>query len=153
MVAEDVIRFGRYALKARETPGHTSGCVTYVTLDLQMAFTGDALLIRSCGRTDFQEGSAHTLRQSMMQQQFTLPDDCAVLPRHDYKGRTASTISREKRFNPRLGTGKTEAVFVAIISELKLAHPRRMDVAVPANLQCGNLKPPAVDGTGLPPVR
>ena len=76
-----------------------------------------------------------------------------MFPGHDYKGRTASTIAEEKRFNPRLGTGKTEAEFVAIMSELKLAHPRRMDVAVPANLQCGNLKPPAVDGTGLPPVR
>jgi hypothetical protein len=114
---------------------------------------GDALLIRSFGRTDFQEGSAHTLYQSVMQQLFTLPDDCAVFPGHDYKGRTASTIAEEKRFNPRLGTGKTEAEFVAIMSELKLAHPRRMDVAVPANLQCGNLKPPAVDGTGLPPSR
>ena len=149
----DVIRFGRCALQVRETPGHTSGCVTYVTSDLRMAFTGDALLIRSCGRTDFQEGSAHTLYQSVMQQLFTLPDDCAVFPGHDYKGRTASTIAEEKRFNPRLGAGKTEAEFVVIMGELKLAHPRRMDVAVPANLQCGNLKPPAVDGTDLPPSR
>ena len=93
-----MIRFGRYALQVRQTPGHSSGCVTYVTLDLQMASTGDALLIRSCGRTDFQEGSAHTLYQSVMQQLFTLPDDCAVFPGHDYKGRTASTIAEEKPF-------------------------------------------------------
>jgi glyoxylase-like metal-dependent hydrolase (beta-lactamase superfamily II)/rhodanese-related sulfurtransferase len=143
----DILRFGSYGLTVRETPGHTNGCVSYVTLDQKMAFTGDALLIRGCGRTDFQQGSAARLFHSVRSQLFSLPDDCLVYPGHDYKGRTCSTIAEEKRHNPRLGLHKSEAEFVAIMADLKLAYPKRIDVALPTNLQCGLATPAPVDGS------
>jgi len=133
----DVLHFGRYGLEVRETPGHTDGCLTYVTLDHAMAFTGDALLIRGTGRTDFQQGNPRRLYRSVHQAIFTLPDDCVIYPAHDYHGRTKTTVGEEKALNPRLGSGKTEDEFVAIMSELALPRPRLMDIAVPANLQCG----------------
>jgi sulfur dioxygenase len=138
----DLIRFGRYGLEVRETPGHTNGCVTYVTLDQRMAFTGDALLVRGCGRTDFQEGDARTLYRSVTEKLFTLPDGCTVYPAHDYKGRTATSVAEEKEHNPRLGAQKTADEFVGIMSQLKLARPKHMDEAVPANLACGQRPAP-----------
>ena len=131
------VRCGLYKLEARHTPGHTGGCVTYVLEDQSMAFTGDALLIRGCGRTDFQQGDAATLYRSVHERIFTLPDTTALWVAHDYNGRTATTVDEEKRLNPRLGGGKTLAEFVAIMAELKLSNPAQMDVAVPANLKCG----------------
>jgi sulfur dioxygenase len=136
----DVVRFGKYGVEARETPGHTNGCLSYVTLDQKMVFTGDALLIRGTGRTDFQQGDPHALYRGVMDQIFTLPDETLVYPGHDYKGRTVSTVGEEKKFNPRLGGGKTEAEFVEIMKQLVLAKPARIDVAVPANLW-GGLSP------------
>jgi sulfur dioxygenase len=136
----DVIRFGRHTLTVLATPGHTNGCVTYVTADRTMAFTGDALLIRGCGRTDMQQGDARTLYRSVHGKIFTLPDHCAVYPAHDYAGRTRSTVGEEKASNPRLGGGKTEAEFVVIMQNLDLAYPRKIDVAVPANARCGRLE-------------
>lgn len=133
----DRLRFGRHELEVRETPGHTSGCVTYVTGDRSMAFTGDALLIRGSGRTDFQEGDARTLYRSVHEKIFSLPGSCAIYPGHDYKGRTASSVGEEKEHNPRLGGGRSEAEFVEIMSELALAYPKKIDVALPANLHCG----------------
>lgn len=133
----DMIRFGEHALEARETPGHTAGCMTYVTADQKMAFTGDTLLIRGCGRTDFQQGDARTLYRSVHAQIFSLPDDTLVYPAHDYRGRTVSSIAEEKAYNRRLGGGKTEEEFVAIMAELKLAKPKNIDEALPANLRCG----------------
>ncbi len=133
----DRIPFGRHHLEVRETPGHTDGCLTYVTEDHAMAFTGDALLIRGSGRTDFQQGSASTLYRSVHEKVFTLPDACLVYPGHDYKGRTVSSVGEEKRHNPRLGGGRTEAEFVDIMSKLQLAYPKKIDVALPANLYCG----------------
>jgi glyoxylase-like metal-dependent hydrolase (beta-lactamase superfamily II) len=130
----DAVAFGRHRLDVRATPGHTAGCVTYVTAEKDRAFTGDALLIRGCGRTDFQEGDAPTLYRSIHREVFTLPDDCALYPAHDYQGRTVTTVAEEKRFNPRLGGDRTEAEFVAIMAGLHLAKPARIDVAVPANL-------------------
>ena len=141
----DAVRFGLQAIEVRSTPGHTSGCVTYVTADRDMAFTGDALFIRGCGRTDFQQGSARTLYRSIRDKIFSLPDDTLVYPGHDYRGRTVSTISEEKAFNPRLGGGKSEDEFAAIMDGLKLAYPRKIDVALPANLKCG-----LTDDTQLP---
>ena len=135
----DVIRFGKHALEVRSTPGHTDGCVTYVTPDRTMAFTGDALLIRGCGRTDFQQGNPRTLYRSVHDKIFTLPDACAIYPGHDYKGRTCSTVAEEKALNPRLGGGKTEDEFVAIMQDLHLAYPRKIDIAVRANTRCGRL--------------
>ncbi|HEX2875888.1 MAG TPA: universal stress protein [Polyangiaceae bacterium] len=133
----DRLRFGRYELEARETPGHTSGCVTYVLGDRSMAFTGDALLIRGSGRTDFQQGDAGTLYRSVHDQIFSLPDSTLLYPGHDYKGRTVTSVGEEKRLNPRLGGGKTAHQFAEIMSQLQLAYPKKIDVALPANLQLG----------------
>lgn len=145
----DRIQFGRFTLEVRETPGHTNGCVTYVLGDHSMAFTGDALLVRGTGRTDFQQGDASTLYRSVHDRIFTLPDHCVLYPAHDYKGRTSTTVGEEKQHNPRLGDGKSQADFVRIMSELKLAYPKKMDVAVPANLHCG--VPFGINQTGEPP--
>jgi sulfur dioxygenase len=133
----DRVAFGRYELEARETPGHTSGCVTYVLGDRSMAFTGDALLIRGSGRTDFQQGDATTLYRSVHEKIFSLPSTCLLYPGHDYKGRTVTSVEEEARLNPRLGGGRTVAEFVEIMSKLQLAYPKKIDVAVPANLHLG----------------
>lgn len=133
----DAIRFGLQALEVRATPGHTRGCVTYVTANREMAFSGDTLLIRGCGRTDFQSGDAQMLFRSVRDKIFSLPDDTLLYPAHDYKGRTASSVREEKLYNPRLGGGKTEEQFVAIMRDLKLAYPKKIDVALPANERLG----------------
>jgi len=133
----DVVRFGRYGLTVRETPGHTSGCVTYVLDDETMAFTGDAILIRGCGRTDFQQGDARTLYRSIHDKVFSLPDSTLIFPAHDYKGRTATSVGEEKQHNPRLGGDRSEAEFVAIMGGLGLPYPKQIDVALPRNVQCG----------------
>jgi len=133
----DKIHFGGRYLETRATPGHTAGCVSYVTDDGKMVFTGDALLIQGCGRTDFQGGSASTLYDSVHSQLFTLSDDCIVYPAHDYKGRFSSTIGDEKKTNPRLGGGKTKEEFTEIMDNLGLSYPKMIDVAVPANMRCG----------------
>lgn len=133
----DVIEMGEVALEVRATPGHTAGCVTYVTADHTMAFTGDALMIRGCGRTDFQQGDAVRLYRSVHEKIFTLPDDCRVYPGHDYRGQLVSTVGEEKQFNPRLGRGRTVSEFVAIMQALDLPKPKRIDEAVPANQRCG----------------
>ncbi|MCX5742767.1 MAG: MBL fold metallo-hydrolase [Proteobacteria bacterium] len=135
--AGDVVRFGRHGVEVRETPGHTPGCLTFVTLDHAMAFTGDALLIRGCGRTDFQQGSAATLYRSIHDAIFTLPASTLVYPGHDYRGRTVTTVDEERRCNPRLGGNKSPEEFVAIMSNLNLADPKQIDRAVPRNQQCG----------------
>ena len=134
---DDAIRFGRYMLTARRTPGHTNTCVTYVLGEQGMAFTGDTLMVRGCGRTDFQAGDARALYRSVHAQIFSLPDDTLLYPGHDYKGRTVTTVGEERAFNPRLGGGRTEDQFVAIMAELKLGYPKKMHVAVPANMACG----------------
>ena len=117
------------------TPGHTNTCNTYYFEG--MAFTGDALLIRGCGRTDFQQGSSEKLFDSVHEKIFKFPNETIVYPGHDYNGQTASTIALEKKFNPRLGMAQTKDSFVKIMSELKLAHPKKIDEAVPANMTCG----------------
>jgi rhodanese-related sulfurtransferase len=143
-------------LQVRETPGHTEGCLTYVCDDPLMAFTGDALLIRSCGRTDFQHGSASELYRSVSEQIFSLPDETLVYPAHDYKGRTVTSVREETRLNPRLGAGKSEREFVHIMHELRLPYPRKIDLALPANLRCGVPQPEAHQAvpidTGWAPV-
>ncbi|XP_026226799.1 persulfide dioxygenase ETHE1, mitochondrial-like isoform X5 [Anabas testudineus] len=131
----DKIKFGKQYLTVRETPGHTDGCVTLVLADQSMAFTGDALLIRGCGRTDFQQGCAEKLYQSIHEKIFTLPDMCLIYPAHDYLGRTASTVGEERKFNPRLTKNLEE--FVNIMNNLNLPKPKKIDISVPANLVCG----------------
>jgi sulfur dioxygenase len=142
----DRVTFGRHALEVRETPGHTSGCLSFVTDDHAAVFTGDALLIRACGRTDFQQGDARVLYRSVREKIFTLPDGTRVFPGHDYKGRTESTVGEEKRWNPRLGEARSEDEFVQIMSELKLAYPKKIDTALPANLLCGMPREATVSG-------
>ncbi|KAG6591786.1 Persulfide dioxygenase ETHE1-like, mitochondrial, partial [Cucurbita argyrosperma subsp. sororia] len=137
----DRIPFGDLFLEVRATPGHTSGCVTYVTGDEpdqphpRMAFTGDALLIRGCGRTDFQGGSSKQLYESVHSQIFTLPKDTLIYPAHDYKGFNVSTVGEEIVYNPRLTKDLEE--FKKIMENLNLPYPKMMDIAVPANLVCG----------------
>lgn len=135
----DEVTFGNRSLEARPTPGHTDGCMSYVLDDKSMVFTGDALLIRGAGRTDFQQGNAHTLYRSITSQLFTLPDDCVVYPAHDYRGLTASSIAEEKRFNPRIGGDRNESDFAGYMQNLGLAHPKKIDEAVPANKLCGRI--------------
>jgi len=131
----DALQFGARKIYAVATPGHTAGCTSFVLDDLSKVFTGDALLIRGCGRTDFQGGSAHTLFHSVHSQLFTLPNNCHVYPAHDYKGISHSTVGEERRLNPRLT--KTETEFVRIMDGLNLPPPKKIDEAVPANLVCG----------------
>jgi sulfur dioxygenase len=139
----DLIAFGMRTLEARATPGHTQGCIAYVRDDCLMAFTGDALLIRGCGRTDFQGGDARTLYRSIHGKLLSLPGATLIYPGHDYHGRTVTTVDEELRWNPRLGGGRSEAEFVAIMAGLALAHPRFMDVALPRNTRCGSPLAPA----------
>ena len=129
--------FGSRYVTARSTPGHTGGCTSFVLDDESMVFTGDTLLIRGCGRTDFQDGSSETLYDSVHNQIFSLPDACRVCPAHDYQGRTESSVGEEKALNPRLGGGKTKAEFVQIMADLKLSNPKMLDIAVPKNMNCG----------------
>jgi len=139
----DALRFGSQSLEVRSTPGHTNGCVTYVHHEQGMAFTGDALLIRGCGRTDFQQGDPAALYQSVREKIFVLPDATRLYPGHDYKGRTLTTVVEEKRFNPRLGDPKSLEQFVDIMARLHLAQPQRIDEAVPANMASGVTEPEA----------
>ncbi|XP_054262458.1 persulfide dioxygenase ETHE1, mitochondrial-like [Macrosteles quadrilineatus] len=132
---EDVIQFGCHSLSVRSTPGHTNGCVSYVSEKQGLVFTGDAVLVRGCGRTDFQEGDAETLYNSVHTQIFTLPDNFKIFPAHDYKGFTYSTVLEEKTYNPRLTKSKAE--FIKLMNNLNLPYPRKIDVAVPANKKCG----------------
>jgi glyoxylase-like metal-dependent hydrolase (beta-lactamase superfamily II)/rhodanese-related sulfurtransferase len=137
LLSGEKIAFGQRQLECRATPGHTNGCMTYVLDDRSMAFTGDAVLIRGCGRTDFQQGNAHTLFRSVREQVFSLPDGCLIYPAHDYRGLTASSVGEEKKYNPRLAESVGEGDFAGYMDNLGLAHPKQMDIAVPANLKCG----------------
>jgi sulfur dioxygenase len=139
------VSFGRRSLEVRATPGHTGGCLSYVLDDLSMVFTGDALMIRGCGRTDFQQGDARRLFRSVRDRIFPLPDHCLIYPAHDYRGLTSSSVAEERMYNPRLADSIGEGDFVGYMTNLGLAHPKLMDVAVPANLRCGK---PEKEDTG-----
>ena len=116
------------------TPGHTDDSYSYLLGD--RVFTGDTLLIRGTGRTDFQNGDARAQYDSIFNKLLRLPDEMLVFPAHDYKGDTVSTIGEEKRFNPRLQV-KSIDEYVDVMSKLKLANPKMMDVAIPANMKVG----------------
>ncbi|PJZ70957.1 Zn-dependent hydrolase [Leptospira perolatii] len=126
---------GNKAITAIATPGHTNACMSF--LFESMVFTGDSLLIRGTGRTDFQEGSSAILYESITEKLFRLPDDTQVYPAHDYQGFTTSTIALEKELNPRIGGNRSKEDFRKIMKELQLATPKKMHLAVPANLGCG----------------
>ena len=127
-----------FQLVARYTPGHTDDSYSFVMHD--RVFTGDTLLIRGTGRTDFQNGDPEAQYASIFGVLLQLPDETLVYPAHDYKGWTVSTIGEERAYNPRLQVGSREA-YVALMNSLKLPSPRLMDVAVPANRKCGMIVP------------
>lgn len=133
----DIVEYGHRALDVRATPGHTAGCLTYVDHDAGLVFTGDALLIRGAGRTDFQAGSASTLFHSIRDQILSLPDDFTLYPAHDYRGRTASSVGEERAHNPRIGGQAREEDFVGYMNNLGLPHPKKIAEALPANLRVG----------------
>ncbi len=133
----DRIRFGTRHLEVRSTPGHTDGCLSFVLDDHAMAFTGDALLVRGCGRCDFQQGNAHTLWRSITEQILSLPEACQLYPAHDYTGRTVTSVAEEKAFNVRLGGAATERDFVGHMEAMKLPHPHKIAEALPGNLRSG----------------
>ena len=144
----ETIAFGSRSLTVRETPGHTAGCITLVLDDQSCAFTGDCLLVRGCGRTDFQGGDARALYRSIHGQIFSLPDGCLLYPGHDYRGNTVTSVAEERVFNPRLGGDLSEGDFVGYMANLGLAHPKQLDIAVPANRLCGyTQEPKAGDGS------
>ncbi len=134
----DRVKFGDRYVETRATPGHTHGCVTYVLDDESMAFTGDCLLIRGSGRTDFQQGDPRAMYRSVRSQILTLPPTCLLYPAHDYTGLTVTSVAEERRFNPRLGGEIGEADFVGYMNNLGLPHPKLMEIAIPANLKCGH---------------
>ena len=133
----DTLELGALRIEVLGTPGHTDDGLSYRIGD--NVFTGDTLLIRGCGRADFQNGDASALYDSLVGTLFVLPDHTVVWPGHDYKGMTSSTIGEEKRHNPRVA-GRTRAEFVAIMNGLGLPPPRKLDVAVPANRACGRVE-------------
>lgn len=134
------VQVGRLEFQPLFTPGHTSTHHAYRVSrpGVERVFTGDALLIDGCGRTDFQSGDSRALYRSIHEKVFSLPDDTLVYPAHDYQHRHVSTVAQERERNPRLGAGKTLEEFVDIMANLKLAYPKKIDIAVPANLQCGD---------------
>lgn len=133
------LSMGSIQLQPLHTPGHTAHHFAYRLED--RVFSGDALLIDACGRTDFQNGDADALYTSVHTQLFSLPEETLVYPAHDYEGRQVSSIGQEKSRNPRLGGGKTRAEFVALMQSLKLAYPKFIDYAVPGNQGCGICPP------------
>lgn len=129
------LRVGSITVGGLHTPGHTDGHFAYVVGE--RVFTGDALLIDGCGRTDFQNGDAGALYHSVTQKLFALADETLVYPAHDYSGRHVSSIAQEKARNPRLGGGKSLAEFRQIMATLNLPYPKFIDYAVPGNRACG----------------
>jgi len=133
------VRVGKLELHPLATPGHTDNhhCFLFDSPVQQLVFTGDALLIDACGRTDFQSGDARALYRSIHDKLFRLPGETLVYPGHDYEGRHVSSIAQERDRNPRLKDGITEDQFVEIMESLDLPHPKKMDFSVPGNRMCG----------------
>jgi len=141
MVREgDTLPVGDLRIEVRATPGHTDSCTSYVLED--RVFTGDALLIGGCGRTDFQQGDAGRLFDSIQRQIFSLPPDTLVYPGHDYQGNTVSTVKQERVKNARLGGGRSREEFIELMSKLNLPYPKFIDQALPANQACGRAPVP-----------
>jgi len=131
------LQMGSIEWRVLHTPGHTQSCVSYLFHD--RVFTGDALLIGGCGRTDFQQGDPGQLYDSIHQRLFTLPPDTLVYPGHDYQGLTVSSIRQEIEKNHRLGPDVDRAAFIQLMNNLDLPLPRHIHAAVPANLACGKV--------------
>jgi glyoxylase-like metal-dependent hydrolase (beta-lactamase superfamily II) len=137
----DVFRLGALEIRVLETPGHTTDSLSFLIGD--RVFTGDALLIRGTGRSDFQNGDAGALYDAITRKLFSLPDTTRVYPGHDYHGHSQSSIGEEKLHNPRLA-GKSREQFIALMGKLQLPRPARIDEAVPANRACGKAEPHGV---------
>lgn len=133
----DTIQIGKLKIKVIHTPGHTP-CSISLLLNEKYVFTGDALFVRGCGRTDFQGGSAEDLYHSITMKLFQLPEETIVFPGHDYKGFVSSTIGEEKKWNPRIAN-KSLKDFKLIMDNLNLPEPKKIHEAIPANLACGKL--------------
>jgi sulfur dioxygenase len=133
----EMYQAGTINIKVIHTPGHTNSCMSYLIEN--NVFTGDALMINGCGRTDFQEGDSHKLFHSVREKLFALPDETNVYPAHDYKGFTSSTIGNEKKGNARLNLSLSEDQFVEIMNNLKLTPPAKLEESVKGNLVCGKI--------------
>ena len=135
----EVFRVGTLEIHPLFTPGHTDAHHAYLfhSPSGDWLFTGDALLIDACGRTDFQMGDAATLYRSIHQKFFTRPGDTLLYPAHDYEGRCVSTVAQEKARNPRLKDNRSEGDFVDLMNKLNLPYPKKMGFSVPANQLCG----------------
>lgn len=131
----DVLKLGDKEITVLHTPGHTDADATFQIKGA--IFTGDSLLVRGCGRTDFQSGSSNVLYDSINDKLFSLPDETLVYPGHDYSGHTASTVGEEKAFNLRLGAGKDLEAFSEIMDNLNISPPARIKESVPGNMRCG----------------
>ena len=131
------LNVGALKVEAIATPGHTDSHMAYLINGTHL-LTGDALLIRGCGRTDFQSGDAGTLFDSVTQRVFTLPDATLIYPAHDYRGQTVSSVEEEKQWNPRF-VGRSRDGFKTFMDTLDLPSPQKMMEAVPANERCGTL--------------
>jgi len=143
----DTIDIENISLKVLFTPGHTDD--SYCFLADRGIFTGDTLLIRGTGRTDFQNGSSFDAYKSLFEKVLKLPEDTMVYPGHDYKGDTVSTIGEERAYNPRLQVSSADE-YAELMASLSLADPKMMDVAVPANLSIGKslvVEPDVLEGT------
>ncbi len=139
----EFVTLGDITVEAIFTPGHTDSHMAYLINGDGDGFqrpihvlTGDALLIRGCGRTDFQSGDPGVLYDSVTQRLFALPDDAQVYPAHDYRGHTVSTIAEEKQWNPRFA-GRSREEFIEFMNQLNLPEPKKMVEAIPANELCG----------------
>jgi len=131
----DTLTLGAHVINILHTPGHTDTDISYLIEGA--VFTGDALLIMGCGRTDFQSGDAAKLYDSITKKLFTLPENTIVYPGHDYQGRLSSSIKDEKKYNPRLGGNRSKDAFVYVMNSLDLEPPKKIAEAVPGNLKCG----------------
>ena len=131
----DVIQVGQFDIKTIHTPGHTSGCVCYYTCG--MLFTGDTLFIGGTGRTDFQGGSAGLLYDNVVKKLFCYPNNTIVYPAHDYSGKVLSTIGEEKKWNTNVGVKITKSEFIENERNKSRSYPKKIDIAVPANMKCG----------------
>ncbi len=131
-----ILKIWDIEIKVLETPGHTGGCISYIVDD--MVFTGDLILVRGSGRTDFQSGSHENMYKNVRDKIFSLPDATIIYPSHDYNGFTSSTVYEEKLFNPRLKLENSFETFETIMKNLKLPYPKKLDISLPANMKCGH---------------
>ena len=133
----DSVQVGQFAIDTIHTPGHTKGCVSYYSCG--MLFTGDALFIGGTGRTDFQGGDPSTLYDSVTKKLFQYPEDTQVYPAHDYSGVMRTTIGEEKKWNPNVGENIEKDKFILIEKGKNRPYPKKFDIAVPANMNCGKV--------------